>query len=125
MKPDPLLKDALPLPPVATRSFGTHDTLHVLAEIYDRSTKAAHDLDITASIREAAAGTTVFSRTESRRVVAGQDARTERHRLDIPLRELKAGSYVLRVEAAARDGDRRAVREVPFSVHGATPRTTH
>ncbi len=46
MKPDPQLKDVLPLPPVATRSFSADDTVHIFAEVYARSAKTAHDVDV-------------------------------------------------------------------------------
>jgi hypothetical protein len=43
-----------------------------------------------------------------------------RHRSDLPLRDIKVGDYILSVEATPRNGGHRAVREVPFSVRAST-----
>ena len=124
MKPDPVLKDALPLPPVATRTFGGAETLHVLAEIYDRSSRGAHELDVVVTVRDAS-GTTVFSRNETVQIDAGDGIRTRRHTSAVPLRDFKAGAYVLRVETALKNGEHRAIREVPFTVRAVSPLLTH
>ena len=121
LKPDPQLKDALPLPPVASRSFTGADTLHVFAEVYARPAKTAQDVDLVVTVREAQTdGATVFTRSETIPVNIGQGLQTSPHRTDLPLRDIKAGSYILRVEATSRSGGHRAVRELPFSVRASS-----
>ena len=126
MKPDPQLKDVLPLPPVAVRSFSAADTVHLFAEVYARAAKTAHDVDLVVTVREARRdGATVFTRRETIPVNSGQGVQTSPHRTDLPLRDIKAGDYIVRVEASSRIGEHRAVREVPFSVRAAGPSSTH
>lgn len=126
MKPDPLLKDALPLPPVAIRSFTPAETVHLFAEVYARSAKTAHEVDVVVTVREAKSnGATVFTRRETVPVGSGQAVQANRHRSDLPLRDIKAGDYILSVEATSRSGGHRAVREVPFSVRASTSPPTH
>jgi hypothetical protein len=125
MKPDPQLKDVLPLPPVATRSFSATDTVHVFAEVYARSAKAAQEVDLVATVREAKSdGATIFTRRETIRVNPGQGLQTSRHRSDLPVQDIKVGDYILRVEASSRVGEHRAAREVPFSVRASSPSST-
>jgi hypothetical protein len=45
-KPDPVLKNMLPLPPSTARSFGKNETVALFAEIYDRSTPTPHEVDV-------------------------------------------------------------------------------
>jgi VWFA-related protein len=126
MKPDPQLKDALPLPPVAVRSFNAADTVHLFAEVYARAAKTARDVDLVVTVREARRdGATVFTRRETIPVNSGQGVQTSPHRTDLPLRDIKAGDYIVRVEASSRIGEHRAVREVPFSVRASSPSSTH
>ena len=126
MKPDPQLKDVLPLPPVATRSFSAADTVYVFAEVYARAAKTAHEVDVAATVREAKhGGATVFTRRETIAVSSGQGVQTSRHRTDLPLQDIKVGDYILRVEASSRIAEHRAVREVPFSVRASSPSSTH
>jgi len=121
VKPDPVLKDVLPLPPVATRSFAAVETLSVFAEIYDRSTPVPHDVDVTMTVVPKQGGAAVFSSTDVRNVDASGSARTIPVKVDIPLKDLAAGDYVVRVEAKSRTGNFIAVREVPFVVRAVGP----
>jgi len=126
MKPDPLLKDALPLPPVAIRSFTPTETVHLFAEVYARSAKTAHEVDVVVTVREAKRhGATVFNRRETIPVGSGRAVQINRHRSDLPLRDIKVGDYILSVEATPRNGGHRAVREVPFIVRASTSPLTH
>ena len=125
MKPDPQLKSALPLPPVAVRTFNTADTLHVFAEVYGRPAKAAQEIDVVVTAREAKSnGSTVFTRRETIPVTPGQGLQTSGHRTDLPLKDVKAGDYILRIEATSRSSGLRALREVPFSVRASSPPPT-
>ena len=123
VKPDPVLKDALPLPPVASRAFTAVETLSVFAEIYDRTTPLAHDVDVITTVVPKAGGAHVFQATERRRVQAGGGTRTAAHTADIPLKPFAAGDYVLKVETRSPDGAHTAAREIPFTVLAVNPLT--
>ena len=115
-KPDAVLKDVFPSPPVAARTFGNEGVIGVFAELYDRSTPSPHDVDFRVSVRPAAGGAPVFSSTETRSMAASGSVRTHGYKAEVPLKDLAPGSYVLRVEAASRVGGHAAYREVPFTV---------
>ena len=124
-KADPVLGHLLPLPPVATRAFTAVETLSVFAEIYDRSTPVAHDVDVTITVRPKDGGAPVYQRTETRHVEAGGGMREAGYKAELPLKQLKAGDYVLAVEARPRGSEHRAVREIPFTVLAVSPLLTY
>jgi VWFA-related protein len=113
-QPDPKFKDVFPVPPIASRVFGRDETLGVFAELYDRSTPAQHDVDLTISIRPADGGPAVFNSTETRTVTTS--ARTHGYKAQVPLKDVAPGRYVVRVEAASKLGKHSAHREVPIEV---------
>jgi len=123
VKPDAVLKDVLPLPPIATRAFTAVDTLSVFAEIYDRTMPVAHEVDLTVTVRPTAGGPQVHQMTERRRVEAGGGTRTIGYKTDVPLKHLAAGAYVLTVEARSKGGEYQAVRQIPFTVLAVSPLT--
>ncbi len=118
-KPDPVLKDVFPAPPIATRSFARDETLGVFAELYDRSAPAQHDVELTTTIRPAEGGAAVFTSTDARTVTTA--ARTHGYRVQAPLKDVAPGRYIVRVEAASRSGTPTASREVPIEVRAAGP----
>ena len=120
VKPDPVLKDALPLPPVANRAFTAAETLNVFAEIYDRTVPTPHEVDVAVTVRPKNGDQHVYQLRESRHVAAGGGVRTAPYSTAIPLNKLPAGDYVLTVEAKSREGGHSAVREVPFTVLGVS-----
>jgi len=124
VKPDPVLKDVFPLPPVAARTFVPAETLSIFAEVYDRSSPTPHDVDVTVSIVPKAGGAAVFTSSEAHHVPASGSMRTLGHKSEIPLRDLPAGDYVLRLDAKSRAGAGSVTKEVPFSVRAAAPSTT-
>lgn len=125
VKPDAVLKEVLPLPPVATRSFAATETISVFAEIYDRSTPTPHEVDLAVRVVPKAGGAAVFTSNEARTVPASGSLRTVGYKADIPLKDVPAGDYVLRVDAKSRAGGFAASREVPFSVKAVAPPLTH
>ena len=115
------LKDAMPAPPTTARSFGGDDELALLVEIYDNQTGSQpHSVNIT-TVLKADGGRSVFTTNDQRSSkelggAKGGYGYTAR----IPLKDLAAGLYVLRVEAAsslkgvppvARDVQIRVVRQ--------------
>jgi VWFA-related protein len=109
--PDPLLKDALPSPPVATRVFSTSDVLSVYAEVYTARTGGT--LSMAATVLDARDGRKVFEATD--RPVPQTGDRSRGFASEVPLSGLPPGAYVLRVDAAAA-GNPSARREIPFEV---------
>ena len=107
---------ALPAPPVAGRVFLPDETLGVFAELYDRSTPALHDVDLKVAVRPRAGSADLFTSTETRSMAATASPRTYGYKVQIPLKDLAPGEYVLRVEAASHVGGHRAERELPFTV---------
>jgi hypothetical protein len=122
-KPDPVLKDVLPAPPVATRVFDPHETVTFLTELYDHSNRSSHAVDFAATVRAAGDGRVVFNMRDERTIQAGNMPRTEGYKGEISLKDFAPGTYVLRVEAASRTDNQFAFREVPFEVGNAAPRT--
>src|SRR4029453_8404114 len=74
-RPDPLLKDALPLPPVATRVFGKDEVIAVFSEIYDRTAPALHEVDVKVSVLPMGGTIPVFTATEAHKMEASSAIR--------------------------------------------------
>jgi hypothetical protein len=123
-KPDPVLKDVLPAPPVATRVFDPQETITFLTELYDNSSRSSHAVVFTATVRAAADGRAAFTTSDERTIQAGNTVRTEGYKGEIALKDFAPGTYVLRVEASSRSGNQFAFREVPFEVSNIAPRAT-
>jgi VWFA-related protein len=111
------LGKALPTPPTTARVFSASDELAVLAEIYDNQGAQPHAMDITATLK-ADGRVSVFTNTERRSSseiggAKGGYGYTAR----IPLTDLAAGLYVLRIEAKSSLGNTAAVaREVQLRI---------
>jgi VWFA-related protein len=123
-RPDPELKDRLPVPPTATRDFDRRDTLVLYAEVYDNRPKAFDPVDLVTTVVDAK-GTVVFRAQEKVERFAFEPSRKSwTHRLEIPLADLAPGGYILRVDATPTASSNSAVsRALPFSVRSA-PETT-
>ncbi len=117
---DAELKDILPAPPTAVRDFASADTITAFAEVYDTQAQTPHRVDITATVK-ADGGKAVFSQTEERATSELQGARGGfGYRVEIPLKDLQPGSYVLTVEGRSRlSGNPTVKQDIPFRVHGA------
>jgi VWFA-related protein len=112
---DSILRSILPAPPTAARTFTAADTLDVYAEIYD-NVPQSHTLDIETRVRPAS-GADVFSSHRDFSSETSTSGRTFPFGVEIPLRGIPAGSYILRVEARSRlAGTPPVVREIPFTV---------
>jgi hypothetical protein len=109
---DPLLKDALPAAPVATRTFSAAETLTVYTEAYERSPQK-HGITFVATVHRVTDGRKVFESNDRRDAERGSQAHA--FRADIPLNNVPPGRYVLGVEAISALGP-TARRDVPFEV---------
>jgi VWFA-related protein len=124
-KPDPVLKNVLPLPPSTARSFAKNETVVLFAEIYDRSTPTPHDVDVKVVVVPRGGTIPVFTTADTRRSEASATTRSHAYKTEIPMKELAPGDYVLRMEVSAPVGNHVAIREVPFSVHALTGSPIH
>jgi hypothetical protein len=123
-KPDPLLKDRLAVPPTATRTFDSRDVLTVFAEAYDNRSKDRGPVELVTSVTDAA-GRVMYRSAETVEEFGFEPLRRAwTHRVDIPLKDLVVGEYVVRVDAKPRGAQSSTVtRDVTFSVV-ARPETT-
>jgi len=120
-RPDDVMKQVLPAPPVAARAFAQNDEDRKSTEVYDNSGNAPHKVDITTSVLTDE-GRVLYKNEESRDSSELQGAKggygyTSR----VPLSEIAPGSYVLNVEARSRLGDSLSTtRQVQFTIVPAT-----
>jgi hypothetical protein len=108
----------LPAPPVVTRTFSPSDTLTWFAEIYDSSNQGAHTITYTTSVVDASDGRMLIQSRDNRVMQPpprGQTAPAQGFTTSLPLRDLKAGKYILRVEAAS-GGGQSASRDILFDI---------
>jgi VWFA-related protein len=116
-KPDEGLKDALPGPPTAARTFPRNDQLAVFAEVYDNEPKTPHVVDITTTV-VSEDGRNVFKTAEERTSAELQGKPGGYgHQARIPLQDFTPGTYLLTVEAKSRAGNKPPVgRTIQFKV---------
>ncbi len=121
-RPDEQLKQVLPAPPVALRSFPQNDELMLFAEVYDNVTSPAHNVDIVTTITTDT-GEVKFKANEERSSSdLGGKPGGYGYSARIPLKDLAPGAYVLKVEGKSRMGaGPSAAREVRFTVEPARP----
>ena len=121
VRPKDPLEKLLPGPLTSYREFSPADEIALFVEVYD-NVKQAHKTEIVATVK-AEGGQSVFETREERdsSELAGS-AGGYGFEARVPLKSLAPGLYVLRVEAAARVGDRpTASKEIIFRV-AAPPR---
>ena len=122
VRPKDPLEKLLPGPLSSYREFTMMDELAFFAEVYDNSGDQPHKVELIAAVK-AEGGQTVFETREERdsaelKGSSGGYGFTAR----IPLKQLAAGLYVLRVEAVSRLGDRPTVAsETVFRVLPPAP----
>jgi hypothetical protein len=116
-RPDDQLKDLLPAPPVAARTFAQNDELALFTEIYDNAGNTPHKVDILTSVLTDE-GRVLFKNEEARDSSELQGARGGfGYTTRIPLSEIPPGTYVLNVEARSRLGQGlTANRQVQFTI---------
>jgi len=122
VRADEQLKQVLPGPPIASRSFPQNDEIVLFTEVYDNEGNKTHKVDIVTTIRTDE-GREVFKTDETRDSTDLGGARGGYgYTTKIPLKEMAPGKYVLRVEGKSRLGNEAAVgREVRIEI---TPPTT-
>jgi VWFA-related protein len=121
VRPDEQLRAVLPMPPVAIRTFPANDEIKVFAEVYDNAGNTPHKVDITATITTDE-GKVMFKNEETRDSSdLGGKSGGYGYVTTIPLKDLPAAKYVLKVSAKSRLGQTPAAeRDVRIEV--APPR---
>ena len=114
---DPELKDVLPGAPTASRDFPRGDVLAIFAEVYDNQPSPPHRVSISSSILTDD-GREMFAAADER---SSDDLQGKKggygYTRELPLGELPAGRYVLRVTAHSLLGNNVSVsRDVEFRV---------
>jgi len=111
------IRKMMPAPPTVAREFSSGEELALLAEVYDNETATPHRVDITTTLR-GDDGREVFRHQDERATSelqggSGGFGYTAR----VPLRDVRPGLYLLRVEARSRLGKgATAGREVQIRV---------
>ena len=114
---DEQLKGAIRLPPTASRTFVPADEISVFAEVYDNRTDDVSAVRVQTVVVDGDGK--VAYRAEERIDASAFEPkrRAFRHRTDIPIKQLPAGEYVVRVLAEPqRPGVQPAAREVVLAV---------
>lgn len=116
-KPDPVLQKLLPGTPVTQRVFSATDTLTALAEVYDNQRGPAHTVYVITTVA-AEDGRVLFKKETTWSSSELKGARGAfGHTVEIPLRSLGSGGFVLKFEARSSLGTTTVVnRELPFRV---------
>jgi VWFA-related protein len=105
VRPDEQLKQVLPGPAVALRSFPQNDEVTLFAEVYDNAGDKPHKVDITASVITDE-GKVMFTANEVRdSTELGGKSGGYGYTTKIPMKDLPPGPYVLKVEAKSRLAD--------------------
>jgi VWFA-related protein len=117
VRPDEQLKQVLPGPPISLRSFPQNDEMILFAEVYDNEGSKPHKVDIVTTITTDE-GRVLFKTDETRDSADLGGARGGYgYTTKIPMKDLAAGKYVLKVEAKTRLSNQPAVaREVRIEV---------
>ena len=116
---DDQLKGVLPAPPTTAREFGRGEEIATFVEVYDNQVRTPHTVTIGTSVL-ADDGKAVFQSSEERRSEEiGPAGGGYGHAARIPLKDMPAGRYVLRIQArSSLGGDKggTAMRELEFRV---------
>jgi VWFA-related protein len=116
-RPDADLRQVLPGPPVASRTFPQNDQIAFFTDVYDNDVSAVHTVDITSTLTSDE-GRLVFKNAEERSTtdLAGKKGGFG-YGGQITLTDYPPGLYVLKVEARSRLGaNATSSREVQITI---------
>lgn len=119
LRPRDPLRESLPGPPIATRTFLRSDTLALFAEVYDNrlAKNGPSPIAVTAELRGADGRTVTINKGQFAPTAARSKSGGYAIAGQLGLSELPPGSYVLRVEARDdREGGHVVSRSVPIEV---------
>jgi VWFA-related protein len=117
---DPGLLWALGGPPTTARAFSPGETLSAYVELVDAGATATRDVDLLTVVRDARGRDVVRSQQPKAngRVPPGKSFA---YAVDLPLKALAPGRYVLRIEARASGLAEPLARELTFDVRSPDP----
>jgi hypothetical protein len=105
VKADADLKEILPAPPIAMRSFPQNDEIALFTEIYDNGASTPHKVDITTTI-QSDDGRVLYKSEEERASSELEGAKGGYgYVARVPLTDITPGDYVLNVQAKSRLGE--------------------
>jgi hypothetical protein len=116
-RPDADLRQVLPGPPVASRTFPQNDQIAFFTDVYDNDVSAVHTVDITSTLTSDE-GRVVFKHAEERSTadLAGKKGGFG-YGGQITLTDYPPGLYVLKVDARSRLGaNATSSREVQITI---------
>jgi len=121
-QPDPTVS-ALPGPATSRREFARGDTLNLFAEVYDNvPQKEQHRVEVATTLLSES-GREVFRSTQPLAASSANNGKnsTFTYATTLPLADVEAGRYLLRVEATARgsgnvNGIQNSVRETLITI---------
>ena len=103
VRPKDPLKDMLPGPPATTRDFDRTDVVALFAEFYENMPGApAHVVDLTTTVRSEDGRVLVENREERSSTDLHGASGGYGYRLQLPLKDVAAGTYVIHVEGRSR-----------------------
>jgi VWFA-related protein len=116
-KADEQLREVLPAPPVAQRTFRQNDELALFAEVYDNAGSTPHKVDIVTSVLTDE-GRVLFKNEETRDSSELQGAKGGYgYTARVPLSGIAPGAYVLNIDARSRMGNEPGtVRQIQFEI---------
>ena len=114
---DQLPAGVLPAPATSRRTFSRNDVLSVFAEIYDNSSsRDPRRIEVTSALVGEDGNATFSSRETLTSGTAGEKGARIPVSKQLPLKDVRPGRYVLRVEARLLTGSNAIVRETPMTV---------
>ena len=120
VRPDEQLRQMLPGPPAALRTFPRNDEIALFAEVYDNSASTPHKIDITSTITTDEGKQLFKSEEERDSSELGGKTGGYGYTAKIPLKDLEPGPYVLTVTARSRVSPNPSVqRQVRINVEAA------
>lgn len=109
-------RKALGMPPTVRREFHLTDDVRQSVEIYDNKSGPDHSIDVVSTVQRES-GEVVFTQSSALQQVAKDRTPTRIVIVDLPLRQMGPGRYVLTVKATSLlDPSKPASQELPFSV---------
>jgi VWFA-related protein len=117
---DPGLLWALGGPPTTARAFWPGETLSAYVELIDVGATATRDVDLSTVVRDAR-GRDVVRSQQPQANGRVPPAKSFAYAVDLPLKTLAPGRYVLRIEARASGLGEPLARELTFDVRSPDP----
>jgi hypothetical protein len=121
-RPDPELAALLRQPPTGSRNFVADETVTAAFALYANPRKATGTVDVTTTLRDEGGQVRFSHDTEASEAELRAAMNGYGYVVEVPLKDIPPGPYMLRIEAVSRLRDVPAmVRELPINVRAARP----